>query len=123
MDPNSLVDARIARCKSRSLAATNQTTITADEARFRSLNPNSPQQYPFSHNAISVNPFTQHHPSLPSYQVCFKKKKKLFIFSVKFRQISPLQDNGVLTFSVFYFPGENFPFSDKEIEILKIYIV
>jgi len=71
MDPNSLSDVRIARCKSRSLAATNQTTIAADEASFRSLNPNSSQQCPFSHHAISINPFTQHHPSLPSYHSRF----------------------------------------------------
>jgi hypothetical protein len=117
MDPNSLVDARIARCKSRSLAATNQSTIAADDACFRSLNPNPPQQCPFSHHAISINPFTQDHPSLPSYHRGFFLENYLFIFSVKFRQISLLQDNGVLTFSVFYFPGENLPFFDKEIEI------
>jgi hypothetical protein len=71
MDPNSLVDARIARCKSRSLAATNQTTIAANEACFRSLNPNPPQQCPFSHDVISITPFTQHQPSLPSYHSLF----------------------------------------------------
>jgi hypothetical protein len=117
MDPNSLVDARIALCKSRSLAATNQTTIGADKACFRFLNPNSPQQCPFSHHAISINPFTQHHPSLPSYHSRFLEKNNyLFVFSVKFRQISLLKDNGVLTFSVFYFPGEILQLFDKEIE-------